>query len=173
MAEAQEAIQEQEQLQEQQNLQEEKIQQEPENGTQNRTDISTTEITRELGRTNNNKATGPDEVSYEHIKYAHIKIIEALATLYSFFWRTGKIPKELKKTYLTILYKKGPRENVKSFRPITLLSVIMKLYEKCLETRLKDKLQLTNQIHFLQGIGHEKSGTTESDTRSNRNHTIL
>lgn len=161
LAEAQEAIQAQEQLIQQQNLQEEKIQQEPENGTQNRTDISTTEITRELGRTNNNKATGPDEISYEHIKYAHIKIIEALTILYSFFWRTGKIPKELKKTYLTILYKKGPRENVKSFRPITLLSVIMKLYEKCLETRLKDKLQLTNQIHFLQGIGHEKSGTTE------------
>ena len=109
------------------------------------------EVIRELNKTNNDKTPGPDEIQYEHVKHAHAEMIKALTNLFNAFWKKGHVPKDLKKTYLTLLYKKGPREYVKSWRPITLLSVILKLYEKCLESRTKDVLRLSGGIHPLQG----------------------
>ena len=125
------------------------------------TNITITEIIRELKRTQNNKATGPDNVSYEHIKYANKLVFTALGILFNYFWQAGTIPRKLKESYLTILYKKGARDDVKDFRPIQLMSCLLKIFEKCLETRLKDRLRITGEIHHLQGIGHESSGTTE------------
>jgi hypothetical protein len=123
--------------------------------------ITPEEIEEQLSKTLSGKSPGPDGLVYEHLKHAHPLLITAFTLLYNFFWDSGEIPKELKDMHLTLVYKKGPTEDISNFRPIACLNVFEKLFEKCLESRTKNYLDMVDGIHVLQGMGHKTAGTSE------------
>ena len=51
-----------------------------------------------------------------------------------------KLPHSQSKGILTLLYKKGEREDIKNWRPLTLLNVDYKIVSKLLANRIKPKL---------------------------------
>lgn len=67
-----------------------------------------------------------------------------------------KIPQKWNNVNLILIYKgKGKKEDIKNYRPISLLSNIYKIFTKVLTVRLTnalDKLQPIEQAGFRQGF---------------------
>jgi hypothetical protein len=52
------------------------------------------------------------------------------------FFVTGKMPKGVNETAITLIPKKDDPELLKDFRPISLCSVVYKVISKCMVNRL-------------------------------------
>ena len=74
--------------------------------------------------------------------------------------RLGQIPKGWKCANIVPIFKEGSNENVSNCRPISLLSIISKITERCVNDKLY--LFLENKIHDLQhGFVIGRSCTTQ------------
>lgn len=82
--------------------------------------------------------------------------MEVIKVLYNRIWKEQKIPEDWEVGILVPLYKKGDNKECKSYRGITLLSTMLKIYERILEKRLKviTEIQLDEaQCGFRKGRG--------------------
>ena len=83
------------------------------------------------------KAAGPDGVHNEMIKNFTPATVEYLLRIINTSWKTSKVPYQWKQGLIKPMFKAGkPRNELKSFRPITLTSVVGKLAERLVYDRL-------------------------------------
>jgi len=103
----------------------------------------------------NGRVAGPDGIPPELLKCAIGPISTALHAIFTNVWRTGHIPADWKDGILTALYKgKGPKAECGSYRPITLLSVLGKVFAHVLLARIQPLLDITRrpeQSGFVAG----------------------
>lgn len=85
----------------------------------------------------NNKADGPDCIVIERINMGGQKLLGYLEDL---CLNNGEIPDSWKTANVIILYKKGDKEDIGKYRPISLLSHLYKLLTKILNNRIANKL---------------------------------
>ena len=71
-----------------------------------------------------------DEISIRLLKNTRVSICEGLSRLLNTSFNQGKVPQKWKQANVTPIYKKGDRQLVSNYRPISLLSVIGKIQEK-------------------------------------------
>jgi hypothetical protein len=67
---------------------------------------------------------------------------------------TGIIPKEWKLANVVPVYEKGNKEHSENYRPIFLLSIVSKAFERCVLNNIKNDLYnmvMSNQHGFLTG----------------------
>jgi hypothetical protein len=95
------------------------------------------------------KACGPDDLSVEHLLYAHPSLIIHLKLLFSAILSHGVVPDNFGAGTIVPLIKdkSGNLNDVSNYRPITLIPVISKLFEciilnLCQECFVVDELQL-------------------------------
>ena len=107
-----------------------------------------------LTNLNVNKAPGPDNFHAKILKNCAKGLSYPLSTLFSMSYSTGIIPKNWKLAHVVPVYKKGSKNNVENYRPISLTSIIMKTFEKIIRddlmNRCADKI-LDLQHGFLPG----------------------
>ena len=77
-----------------------------------------------------NKAAGPDGIGPRMIKEAGVAIAPSLARLFNFSIESGKFPCQWKRANVIPVHKKGPRQDVSNYRPVSLLCIIGKCFEK-------------------------------------------
>ena len=79
--------------------------------------------------------------------------------LFRISYNTGCIPREWKLAHVVPIHKKGPKENIENYRPISLTSLVMKTFERILkeEILLKTSHLLDSRQH---GFLSKKSCTT-------------
>ena len=87
-----------------------------------------------------NKATGPDKISARLLKETSTEIAPSLCKLFNKSLRTGIVPQEWKEANVVPVFKKGEAEYVENYRPISLLSLVSKVLERCLLDSFKDQL---------------------------------
>ena len=92
------------------------------------------------------KATGPDQVHNRLLIVASSFIAEPLTILFNRSLRESKFPAIWKVSHVTSLHKKGPKEFCNNYRPISLLSCIGKVLEKCIHKHVYNFLQYNNII---------------------------
>ena len=73
-----------------------------------------------------------------------------LSILINLSFETGIFPDVLKIAKVTPIHKKDSQMNYLNYRPISLLSAISKIYEKCIYTRIFDYLTKNNLISTKQ-----------------------
>ena len=56
-----------------------------------------------------------------------------LSIMFRLSYNTGNIPKEWKVAHVVPFHKKGPKENIENYRPISLTSLVMKRFERMLK----------------------------------------
>ena len=95
-------------------------------------------------------APGEDRSSMEAFKYAGQEVMAAITNLCKRMWSEGMISKDLQKSLIIPLYKKGDKTQTVNYRPITLLNCIFKIYEKVLENRLRSYTEEHDSIKFCQ-----------------------
>ena len=116
--------------------------------------ISKYEIKSALKKMKNNKAPGPDDIIIEYVKMGGPKLLGYLEKLFNDCLDKGEIPQAWKNADVIILYKKGDREDIKNYRPISLLSHTYKLLTRIITNRVTNKLdqfQPVEQAGFRGG----------------------
>ena len=113
-----------------------------------------------LKSTNINKACGPDGISGKILKNCAGSLAYPLSLLYKLSYNTGIIPQEWKLGNVVPVFKKGSKNLVENYRPISLTCLVMKIFEKIIRNELMARcsnLLNNNQHGFLPG----KSCTTQ------------
>ena len=126
--------------------------------------ITENEVYTALKTMPNNKAASHDNITYEHIKYAGHQAIALLTRLFNLIIKTEIFPKKLKIGVIITIHKgKGkPLKYPDSYRPITLLPVVFKLFEKIILNRIEET-GLQQRLNPLQhGFQKGKSCTMAS-----------
>ena len=75
-------------------------------------------------------ATGHDELSSRLIKAAGSAILEDLSTLINLSYETNTFPDQLKRARIKALHKKGGNNEPSQYRPIAILTIISKVFER-------------------------------------------
>lgn len=117
------------------------------------------EIANIISKLNNHSAAGFDGIPTRFLKeninffslYLSAKINESFST--------GLFPDSLKVAKVKAVYKSGVKTDVENYRPISILSVISKIYETAIKIRLETFLETNNIINQNQ-FGFVKNTST-------------
>ena len=113
-------------------------------------------VLNQLTNLNVNKSCKLDEVHPRMLIELADYIAGPIAILFNLTIKYGIIPKDWKWVFVSPIYKKGPRTNAESYRPISLTSILHKIMECFVRERvmkhlLQKKLLSTKQYGFISG----------------------
>jgi len=103
----------------------------------------------------NNKAPGPYGMTAEMFKALEQDWIEWQHSILNDFMKQERVPRDLKESDILAFYKqKGDVMHCKNYRGIKLLEIGLKVYEKEIERRIRQRVELhDNQFGFRPGRG--------------------
>ena len=96
------------------------------------------------------KSTGPNSVPIFLLKTFKVFFSVWLAKLVNLCFEVGVFPEILKLAKVTPLHKKESKQDFLNYRPISLLSVFSKIYEKLIYIRIYSYLDKNNLIYNKQ-----------------------
>ena len=103
------------------------------------------------------KAVGPNELSVEVWKCLGEMVLKYLTRLFKRLLMGERMPEEWRRSVLIPIYKnKGDAQCCGSYRGIKLISHTMKIWERIIEARLRDSLEISKQQY---GFMPEKATT--------------
>ena len=101
------------------------------------------------------KATGPDGISTRLLRRCARELTPPLTTIFNACLEQQEWPREWKISSVVPIHKKGNKSEVKNYRPVSLLSVVSKVLEKIIATRLTHHL-LANHLLSSRQFGFKK-----------------
>ena len=90
-------------------------------------------IKRMLDQIDCNKSAGPDEIYGKVLKEGSVSIAKALYLIFNRSLEFGEIPEDWKLANVVPIFKKGDREDIGNYRPVSLTSLVVKILEKILK----------------------------------------
>ncbi|CAB3990484.1 Hypothetical predicted protein [Paramuricea clavata] len=122
--------------------------------------VTESDVLRTLKSLDPDKALGPDEIPGRILKVTANQIAPSLTRLFNKSLQVGVVPDEWKLANVVPVFKKGEKDRVENYRPISLLCIVSKLLERCILNHLRFYLQ--NIINHCQhGFTPRKSCTTQ------------
>jgi hypothetical protein len=116
--------------------------------------ISEEEVMHHLSHLDPSKAAGPDGIPGRILKECSSVIAPSLCSLFNHSLHSGTLPTEWKSANVTPVHKKEKKEPATNYRPISLLTIISKVLERCVCNRFYDHVRamISNAQHgFLHG----------------------
>ena len=98
-----------------------------------------------------NKADGHDKISMRIIKICGKSICKPLQLIFSQCIDTSSFPLEWKKANVVAVHKKGDKQCLKNYQPVSLLPICGKIFNKMLKFLIENNLISSNQSGFKQG----------------------
>lgn len=109
---------------------------------------------------NNTNSAGNDEICTNILKQCIDELTSVLTYLINLSFEKGTFPQRLKLSIVRPILKKGCKYDIGNYRPITLIPIISKIFEKCMLTRL---IQYCTKYHIINpdqyGFQKKKSTT--------------
>ena len=117
--------------------------------------VSREEVKNALRRMKKGKAVGPDELPVEVWKCMGEMGIKFLTRLFNRLLMGERMPEEWRRSVLIPIYKnKGDAQCCGNYRGIKLMSHTMKVWERIIEARLRDRVEISKQQYgFMPGKG--------------------
>ena len=106
------------------------------------------------------KSHGYDNLSARLLRDAACFVCKPLTYVFNLSLETGIYPQALKIAKVTPIYKKGPKSDPGNYRPISVLPIIGKVFEKIVNDRLVDFLEFNNILYKHQ-YGFRKKYSTK------------
>ena len=97
-----------------------------------------------------NKACGADGISAKLLNMVAPAISQSLTSLFNASLTRGETPKEWKSAHVTPVPKGGDSDAVTNFRPISVLPVVTKVFERLIHHQLYNYLQKHNILNSTQ-----------------------
>jgi len=107
-----------------------------------------------------NSASGLDDLKPEVIKSVSSAIVKPLLHILNLSFQHGVMPTELKSAYITPLFKGGDAMLIKNYRPVSILPVFSKIFERLMYNRLMSYIEKYNILYKYQ-FGFKKNHSTE------------
>lgn len=133
--------------------------------------ISTNDVAKVLNSLDTNKASGMDGISARILKEGSVALIDKLTFLYNFSLSTGSVPKLWKIKRVTPIYKAEARDDAGNYRPISVASTTMKIFEKLVYNQMITFILDNNILHSNQS-GFRKGFSTSSAALHVKEHII-
>ena len=113
-----------------------------------------------LKNINPSKAAGPDGIHGMVLKNCAPALAKPLTMMFNIAFVTGCLPEDWKLASVVPVHKKHEKGSVENYRPISLTSLIMKLFERCIRKELFNVCE--NDLDMRQhGFINNKSCTTQ------------
>lgn len=119
--------------------------------------ITEREIFNQIQSLRANAAPGPDAIQPNTLKQIASQILKPLEYILNLSMMKGEFPIVFKQSIVSPIFKKGSKVDVGNYRPISVIGVIAKVFEKCLKTRIteffdKHKILSDRQFGFRTGV---------------------
>ena len=117
--------------------------------------ITVEDVRSALAASKSGKAAGPSEVVVEMLEASGQAGLQWVTDICNEVVRSGKIPDDWRKSWIVSVYKgKGDALECGSYRGIKLLDQVMKVFERVIEKKVRDRVQLDDmQFGFRAGRG--------------------
>ena len=102
--------------------------------------LSAPEVEVVLANLDVTKASGPDEISARLLKETAPVISTSLCDLYNKSLSQGIFPQEWKIANIVPVYKKGETEYAENYRPVSLLCLVSKVFERCVLNNIRENI---------------------------------
>ena len=113
-------------------------------------DFTRKELKLVAAKLNDGKARGWDNIPSEFIKHAPDSFFDILCILFNKIKSSGVFPKGWNCGRITLLHKKGLRENLGNYRPITVLIAVSGFYSKVMNERLIEAVETWGLLGEIQ-----------------------
>ena len=118
-------------------------------------------IKKQLDSLDVKKATGSDEISPQFSRDAAPIVCAPLADIFNNLMLMGKIPQSWKNAKVTPIFKVGDPTDVSNYRPIFVIPVIMKVFERFVHNQLSTYLN-DNKLLYEYQSGFRSKFSTET-----------
>ena len=95
-------------------------------------------VSKIIDKFNPKKATGADKISVKLLKLTKDTIVEPITDLINTLVKTCIFPNAIKRAQVSPLFKKDDAMTKSNYRPVSLLPIPSKIFEKVLSTQLSD-----------------------------------
>ena len=121
--------------------------------------ITEEEVSDQLSSIITSKSTGPDGITPKLLKEAGHTIVPSLTKLFNLSLSTGIYPSHWKLANVLPLFKKGVKDNIGNYRPVSLLSCVSKFFEKVIFKHVFNYIRDNNIISEHQSGFRPKDST--------------
>ena len=112
-------------------------------------DIEKEDVVKAIKHLKLKKAPGHDGVSSEALKAGGEPTVNVLHKLFNKVLSTNEVPSEWSKMMVTPIYKKGDTSNPENYRPISLLSIPGKVFNRILLEKIRERTEtFTSNTQF-------------------------
>ena len=108
--------------------------------------FSITDIVQAIDEIKPNAAAGPDELPVTLLKNCKHTISEPIFMIWAHSMSTGTVPEFYKVSHIAPMHKKGSRAIPGNYRPVSLTSHIIKIYERVIRKQLVKHLETNGLI---------------------------
>ena len=126
------------------------------------TPVSVSEVSTIISGLNSSKSVGLNSIPITLLKILNNELSEILSKLVNDSFESGIFPDKFKIARVTPVFKKGSRLNRDNYRPISVLSIFSKIYEKLMYKRLYNYLEKYDILYSLQFGFREKMSTSQA-----------
>ena len=123
-------------------------------------DFSISRVRKILKDVDVNKSAGPDGIHGKILKNCRESIAYPLSYIFKISYNIGQIPSEWKLANVVPVHKKGSKTSVENYRPISLTSLVMKVFEKIVRDDIMAKCH-HKLNHNQHGFLPRRSCTTQ------------
>ena len=119
--------------------------------------LSEDEITAVINNLDSSKAQGPDGIPVRLLKETALQVAPSLRALFNKSLNVGALPDEWKVANIVPVHKHGEKSYIEHYRPISLLSIICKVLERCIFNNIK--------YHVYEQLSHTQYGFMPGKSR--------
>ena len=123
-------------------------------------EITSEDVSKAIDSLKNKTSYGYDKLTSNMIKAAKDVLVQPLTIIINQCLKSGIFPDKLKIAKVIPVYKKGDNSSINNYRPISLLPVISKLFERIIHTQLMEYFQ-SNNLLFSHQYGFRQGHSTE------------
>jgi hypothetical protein len=124
--------------------------------------ISVAEVKSEISRIKTSKATGHVRISPKLLKDSVEVVAESLTNIFNKSIEKGVFPDDLKIACISPIHKGDSKLECCNYRPISIISVVAKVFEKLISRQLNGYLESNHLLSDSQAGFRKKSSTTTS-----------
>ena len=121
----------------------------------NRIDFTEDDLIEAINEIDVESSTSEDDIPARILKACKTSFSKAFLLLWKNSMKTSTIPVALKEQFITPVYKKGDKTDTANYRPVSLTSHIIKIFERVIRKRMVAYLE-TNQLFSNKQHGFRK-----------------
>ena len=119
----------------------------------------------EIDQINLNKSSGFKDLGTFFLKSIFSHAPHILSDIFCFSFESGKLPQEWKEGAITVLPKKGSTMYIENIRPITQTNLVIKTFEKIINSEMMTYFENNNILHPNQGGFRKGRSTIDTATK--------